>query len=227
MRHTTLIVPGFHGSGPEHWQSWLERQLPDARRVRGIDWETPVLARWASAVRREIDASPHAVWIVAHSFGCLASIVAASDRPDKVAGALLVAPADPARFGPLGLRDDRQDPADDLGPWLPHVQTGFPCVVVASTNDPWVRLSVAAYWADRWGARFICLGPVGHINIESGFGPWPEGLTLLQAMQDGRSSSLIGAIDDTGTFRKRRTPHLARLRHHTREILHGKRSGSA
>ncbi|QTQ37759.1 RBBP9/YdeN family alpha/beta hydrolase [Aromatoleum petrolei] len=106
MRHTTLIVPGFHGSGPDHWQTWLERRLPDARRVRGVDWEAPVLARWAAAVRREIDESAHSVWLVAHSFGCLASVVAAADRPERVAAALLVAPADPARFGPLGLLEE-------------------------------------------------------------------------------------------------------------------------
>lgn len=111
MRHTTLIVPGFHGSGPGHWQTWLEQRLPDARRVRGVDWEAPVLARWAAAVRREIDESAHAVWLVAHSFGCLAGAVAAADRPERVAGARLVTPADPARFGPLGLLEDAPGPA--------------------------------------------------------------------------------------------------------------------
>jgi len=43
-QRTTLIVPGFHGSGPDHWQSWFEARLPEARRVIGIDWEAPVLA---------------------------------------------------------------------------------------------------------------------------------------------------------------------------------------
>lgn len=220
MRHTTLIVPGFHGSGPEHWQSWLEGQLPDARRVRGIDWDAPVLARWAGAVRREIDASPRAVWIVAHSFGCLASIVAATDRSDKVAGALLVAPADPARFGPLGLRDELDHPANDLGPWLPQAYPGFPCVVVASTNDPWVRLSVAAYWANRWDARFINLGPTGHINVDSGFGAWPDGLALLQGMQQAQEDLPLGSIGGARIAHKGRRSALARLRHHTRGSLH-------
>jgi uncharacterized protein len=216
MRHTTLIVPGFHGSGADHWQSWLEDQLPDTRRVRGIDWEAPVLARWACAVRDEIDVSPHAVWIVAHSFGCLAGIVAASDRPDKIAGALLVAPADPARFGPLGLCDDN---AANLGPWLPQEQPGFPCVVVASTNDSWVRMSVAAYWAKRWDARLINLGPAGHINIESGFGPWPYGLELLQGMQQAHEDLPLGSIGSRQVPHKGRSSALARLRHYTRGSL--------
>lgn len=219
MRHTTLIVPGFHGSGTDHWQSWLQEQLPDARRVTGIDWELPVLARWAGAVRREIDESAHAVWIVAHSFGCLASVVAAADRPERVAGALLVAPADPARFGPLGLCGDGSSHTEDLGPWLPQGQLGFPCAVIASTNDPWVRLTVAAYWADRWGSRFINIGAAGHINVESGFGAWPYCLELLQGMQQAHEDLPLGAIGGSMVSPKGRRSALARLRHHTRGSL--------
>ena len=78
MLQTTLIVPGLNNSGPGHWQTWLEEQLPDVRRVRHIDWNVPVLARWATEVRREIDEAAGVVWLVAHSYGCLASVVAAA-----------------------------------------------------------------------------------------------------------------------------------------------------
>jgi uncharacterized protein len=227
MRHTTLIVPGFHGSGPDHWQTWLEEQLPDARRVGGIDWEAPVLARWAGAVRREIDEAPHAVWIVAHSFGCLASVVAAADRPERVAGALLVAPADPARFGPLGLAEEAAHRGDTLGPWLPSGQLDFPCAVIASTNDPWVRLTVAAYWADRWGSRFISIGAAGHINVDSGFGPWPYCLELLQGMQQAHEDLPLGAIGGAKVSQKGRRSALARLRHQTRASLELQRNDAA
>jgi predicted alpha/beta hydrolase family esterase len=30
---TTLIFPGVGGSEPPHWQSWLETQLGDAKRI--------------------------------------------------------------------------------------------------------------------------------------------------------------------------------------------------
>ena len=52
-------------------------------------------------------------------------------------------------------------------------------IVVASTNVPWVRLSSAAYWADCWGSRLDPIGPAGHINTDSGHGPWPEGLVMF------------------------------------------------
>lgn len=219
MRYTTLIVPGFHDSGPEHWQSWLERQLPDARRVSGIDWEAPVLARWAAEVRREIDAAGGAVWLVAHSFGCLASVVAAADRPEKVAGALLVAPADPARFGPLGLAGVEASAGKDVAGGLPQSALGFPSAVVASTDDPWAKFTVAAYWADRWGSRLINAGCAGHINPESGFGPWPEGLELLLSMRRAHEDLPLGAIGTERGRHKGRQGALARLRHRTRSIL--------
>lgn len=45
-----------------------------------------MLARWAGAVRDAIDRAPGPVWVVAHSFGCLASVVAAADAPHNRRG---------------------------------------------------------------------------------------------------------------------------------------------
>jgi len=195
MQHTTLIVPGFHGSGPAHWQTWFEAQVPDARRISGIDWEQPVLARWAQAVRDGIDQSPGPVWLVAHSFGCLASVLAAASRPERVAGLLLVAPADPERFTPRGLRDASTVPElPSLARWIPRKPLDAPSLVVASTNDPWVRLSSAAYWAQCWGSQLENIGAAGHINVDSGHGPWPHGLALFKALQAAQGDVPLGAI---------------------------------
>ena len=217
MRHTTLIVPGFHGSGPAHWQSWLEHEESGARRVGGIDWEAPVLARWAGEVRREIDHAPGVVWLVAHSFGCLAAVVAAADRPEKVAGALLVAPADPARFTPFGLlHQDSKGDVHGLAPWLPRSPLSFPSIVVASSDDPWIKLMVAAYWADRWGSRLLNIGRAGHISVDSGFGPWPAGLELLRAMQAAHDGLPLGTIGERQAALRGRGGALAKIRHRTR-----------
>lgn len=218
MQHTTLIVPGFHGSGPLHWQTWIEHRLAGAQRVRGIDWEQPVLARWAGAVRDEIDAAPHAVFLVAHSYGCLASVVAAADRPEKVAGALLVAPADPQRFGPFGLRE-MADEGSSVAAWLPDTPLECPSIVVASRNDPWVKFDSAAFWAERWGSRLMDIGDAGHINTESGYGPWPFGLDLLVAMQRVHDDVPLGAISSQANSQRGRHGALARIRHHTRFTL--------
>ena len=219
MRHTVLIVPGYRGSGPGHWQSWLEGELPEARRVTGIDWDEPLLARWAGEVRREIDAAPGAVWLVAHSFGCLASVVAAADRPQRVAGLLLVAPADPERFELLGVRETPQRRAG-VGGFLPQSAFSCPSILVASRNDPWLQPDAARAWAERWGSRLIDIGDAGHVNVESGHGPWPLALGLLQQLRDSAGDLPLGMIaPDRRAPLRGRSSALARLRHQTRRFL--------
>ena len=166
---TTLIVPGLKSSGPTHWQTWLEHRLAGSVRVNQRDWNDPHLPDWSSRVRREIARSSGPVFIAAHSFGALAAVQAASDHADRIAGVLLVAPADPEHFG--------------VAEFLPARPLEFPAIVVASTNDPWISLDSAAQWADRWGADLIGLGEAGHINAESGFGPWPKALALLERLR--------------------------------------------
>ena len=181
MPATPLIVPGLHGSGPQHWQSWLETRVAGARRVQQADWERPALEVWAQAVGDEIDRAAGPVILVAHSFGCLAAVHAAASRQDRVAAALLVAPAEPERFSRHGLRGDAAAPGiTDL---LPATRLGFPSLLVASSNDPWLSPRRAEWLAERWGSRLLCLGAVGHINVDSGFGPWPQGLALLESLR--------------------------------------------
>ncbi len=166
---TTLIVPGLNSSGSAHWQTWFEQQLPDAVRVIQRDWKRADLPEWASRVRREISRRDGPILIAAHSFGALAAIQAADDYRDRIAGALLVAPADPEKFGVADL--------------LPAGALGFPVTLVASTNDRWLSLDRARTLAARWNAKLVDLGAAGHVNAEAGFGPWPRGLALLQELE--------------------------------------------
>ncbi|HRP24419.1 MAG TPA: alpha/beta hydrolase [Thauera sp.] len=219
MRQTVLIVPGYRGSGAGHWQTWLEGELPEARRAEGIDWDTPLLARWAGEVRREIDQAAGTVWLVAHSFGCLASVVAAADRPHKVAGLLLVAPADPERFELLGVREDpRRTPG--VSAFLPQSAFNCPSILAFSRSDPWLKPPIARQWAERWGSKLVDVGDAGHINAESGHGPWPLALELLQQLQDTAADLPLGLIAPQGGGPLRgRSSVLARLRHQTRRSL--------
>ncbi|MBK9079784.1 MAG: alpha/beta hydrolase [Hyphomicrobium sp.] len=166
---STLIIPGLRSSGPAHWQSWFETQIVSTVRVIQPDWTTPDLNAWSARIRRDITRTPGRLYIVAHSFGALAAVQAANNHATRIAGALLVAPADPDKFGVSSL--------------LPHDPLPFPTVVVGSTNDPWMSLQKAADWADGLGAEFVNLGAAGHINVDSGFGPWPEGLQLLERLR--------------------------------------------
>lgn len=173
---TTLIIPGLHNSGPDHWQSWFEAHVPGSVRVIQRDWRDANLPDWASRVRREINRIPGKLFIAAHSFGVLAAVQAAQDHSDRIGGALLVAPADPERF--------------NVADYLPQQPLAFNSVVVGSTNDPWMRHDRAAHWADTWGSDFVSLGAAGHINADSGFGPWPEGLALLLRLRRQHAANL-------------------------------------
>jgi uncharacterized protein len=166
---TTLIVPGLRSSGPTHWQTWLEHRVKGSVRVSQRDWNDAHLPDWSSRVRREISRAGGPVFIAAHSFGALAAVQAAGDRAERIAGLLLVAPADPEHFG--------------VAEFLPTKRLTFPVIVVASRNDRWMSFEAAESWAKLWGADLVDLGAAGHINSEAGFGPWPEALALLERLR--------------------------------------------
>ncbi|MFI4979289.1 MAG: RBBP9/YdeN family alpha/beta hydrolase [Nevskiales bacterium] len=160
-----LVVPGLRGSGAQHWQSQWERRFPQFVRVQQDDWNVPDLDRWARRiVETALDLDGPAL-VVAHSFGCLAAVRAETFQSNLIAGALLVAPANPERFGVEWV--------------LPQVPLLFPSTVVASSNDPSMPLGHARQWAADWGSEFIDLGAKGHINGESGLGEWVEGQRLM------------------------------------------------
>jgi len=166
---TTLVVPGLKGSDVDHWQSWFERKIPNCIRVVQRDWNSANLPDWSAKLRRELNRAPGRIWIVAHSFGCLATVQTAFDYRERISGLMLVAPADPEKFGLRGQ--------------ITEVPLGMPSVVVASTNDPWMSFDRAAALAETWGAEFVNIGAAGHINPRAGFGPWPHGLEIYRRLR--------------------------------------------
>lgn len=165
-----LIVPGLHDSGPAHWQTWLHALHPQALRVRQDDWSVPDLDRWAERIAQTLDGPDDTpVVAVAHSFGCLALAQAIGRGPSRVSAALLVAPADPERFG--------------VQRRLHPTALAARSTLVASDTDPWMSAAEALRWARRWGSHFHNLGDAGHINAEAGFGPLPLAARWVQRAQ--------------------------------------------
>ena len=166
-----LVVPGLNDSGPAHWQTWLQLRHPGALRVQQPDWATAHLVNWSNEVTRTLHRAGDRSFIaLAHSFGCLALVHHLLSLPDSpIVAALLVAPADPARFGIASALHRRP---------LPIGST-----VVASRTDPWMGIADAAGWAARWGSRFVDVGDAGHINVDSGHGPWPFASHWVRRMQ--------------------------------------------
>ena len=46
--------------------------------------------------------------------------------------------------------------------------------MLISENDPWLSFEDAQVLAKAWKIKPINLGAVGHVNVASGFGPFPE-----------------------------------------------------
>ena len=165
-----LVIPGLNDSGPAHWQSWLQGQFSRrATRVDQDDWASADLARWSQRIEMTLARHPGSRWVaVAHSFGCLALLRHLALGGEGIQSALLVAPADPAKFGVAGK--------------LPQSLLAIPSVLLASETDPWMTFDAACAWARVWGSQVISLGDAGHINTEAGFGPLPQAKTLVEQM---------------------------------------------
>lgn len=167
-----LIIPGYTNSGPGHWQTRWESKLATARRVEQSEWAKPVKDDWVQRLADEVNASTRPVVLVAHSLGVATAIHAIPLFKKKVAGAFLVAPPEVAnpKIRPKHLMTFGPYPRDPLP---------FPTLTVASRNDPFGSYDHADDIAASWGSVLVDAGVSGHINEESGHGPWPEGTMVF------------------------------------------------
>lgn len=175
-----FTLPGWQGSGAQHWQMRWANLFGD-QVVEQHDWMQPLRGDWITrledAVQNQLSQNPNQnIAFVAHSLGChlLASWAALSPNVKHVAGALLVAPPDTARA----------DFPPQMHSWRKPVlnKVSFLTTLVASSDDPFSSLSASEMLAQHWGANLINIGARGHINAESGLGDWPVGRALLQAL---------------------------------------------
>lgn len=175
-----LIVPGWQNSGPDHWQSRWERNLRTARKAIQDDWESPNAEVWGEKIAKFARGATQPVVVVAHSLGV--PIVAANGEKLKragVIGAFLVAPADVefAQFWP-DTGGKRWPPESGTGGLdkMPLDKLPFPSHLIVANNDLYCSFARAIVLSEAWGSKLTDAGETGHINIESGHGPWPEGL---------------------------------------------------
>ena len=181
-----LVLPGWQGSGPDHWQSRWERSH-GYQRVEQHDWQRPLRGDWIARLEDVLLSCTGPAVLVAHSLGCLtvAAWAAHSQNTHRVKAALLVAPPDTAR----------EDIVQMLPGWVvPLRKLPFKSILFASSNDPFCGIDQAQRFASDWGAKLINAGLCGHINADSGLGDWPEAhAELLQVMNLPEADKLIGS----------------------------------
>lgn len=170
-----FTVPGLGNSGPDHWQTFFERSNDNFIRINQTDWDEPNCKDWIETIDQTISAYDlSTVVLIGHSLGCATIAHWATQYNKKIKAALLIAPSDleapqytfkTAGFSPM-----------------PRKKINFKTLIVASSNDPWVSLDRAKYFADTWGSELINIGDAGHINASSGYGEWEEGLSILNRL---------------------------------------------
>ena len=172
-----LILHGLGGSGPDHWQSWLAEQLRLAGNHVAYpvlpDPDHPRLEAWLASL--ETLRMPGQT-VVCHSLACCLWLHHRDRGGPPADRVLFVAPAWPE-------------------PMLPEIAGFFPVPlepalaegarVACSDADPYCPRGCVDVFAGPLGVAADVLPGAGHINPETGYGPWPAALAWAQGAKNG------------------------------------------
>jgi uncharacterized protein len=171
----TVVVPGWTGSGDDHWQTWLEARLQEdgrsTRRPAFADVDRPDLPEWLIALRAALDGLPADGYdVVAHSLGAVLWLHHVADTGDapRAARVALVSPPSP------------QTAIAEIAPFFPPpmdidtVRRGADgTVLVAGDDDPYLPEGIAAAYGLPLKMATTVIPGGGHLNPDSGYGEWP------------------------------------------------------
>lgn len=177
-----VLVHGYDGSGPGHWQHWLAGELAG----RGAAFTFPELPDpldpvrdvWVRELASIVRASPRPVTFVAHSLGCWAvDHFLEAHGSDGVFAALLVAPPSPySLFEPI---QGFLPPPRSRERWAPIAAR---TLVLGSDDDEYASDDEFVELAGRIGAGCEILPGKGHLNAAAGFGPFPRVVDWLTSV---------------------------------------------
>lgn len=172
--HRYLILHGLDGSPEGHWQHWLACQL----RERGHEVSFPQMPSPSSPnldygnglLHLELAQSVDTT-LIAHSLGAYLWLRYASKRyAFPVKRALIVAPPSRSLIESCP-RVAAARPFQLDGPKIRR--SAGEILLVGSSADPYCPEGFEVEYATRLGIRFLATpASTGHINAESGFGPW-------------------------------------------------------
>lgn len=183
---TVLIVPGLRDHVPGHWQTLLASRLPRVRTVTPMGRDNLDCYARVEAIEEAATRIDGPIIVVAHSGGVISVVHWARLTRRAVRGALLATPADFDQPLPEGYPSME---ALEGGGWLPVPRNALPfrSIVAGSRNDPLAAYERVAAFARSWGSKLIDLGGVGHLNPASGFGEWPQAVSLINELDAAAS----------------------------------------
>lgn len=160
-----LILHGYLGNGPDHWQTWLAGRLRDTGHDVAYpelpDPDHPRLGAWLEALnplRRPGDV------VVCHSLACVLWLHHRAGGGPAAQRALLVAPP---------LPEPMLDELQSFYPFPLLPGSSPEARIVASDADEYNPRGGAHTFAAPLGLAIDVLEGAGHINPDAGYGPWP------------------------------------------------------
>ncbi len=177
-----LILHGWGGNKPEHWQEHLARGLSEA----GVEVHAPKMPNpmypvpeaWLSEIRQALGgiADKSRLTVVAHSLGAISWMhLAASSEGDLLAERVLlvappyVIPEIPPLDAPPGVPAFFPPPLSEGGVRAAAGETA----IIASDNDDYATYEQTDAYAKRLGVTLYKLEGAGHISPYWGYGDWP------------------------------------------------------
>lgn len=182
---SVMLFHGWGGSDFPHWQSWLAGEI--AKEYGCVDFfrfpevDAPSYDAWKEAAVNELRKFRPDI-LVCHSLAnTLWFHLCNEDTVEMTLEELfLVAPP-------------------SLQCSIEELQSFFPVTppknlhakrvhLIVSDNDPYMRVEEAQILAKNLGVELTLIKGAGHINAQSGFGPWPWMLDqILQKERDARN----------------------------------------
>jgi predicted alpha/beta hydrolase family esterase len=172
-----LLLHGWQNRRPpEHWQHWLAAELE----VAGAQVvypqlpkpDAPSLEEWLSRLDQHLaELTGPERTVIGHSLGAILWLQHAvrAVRPGPADRALLVSPPGP------------EPPAPEIAAFFDLELDGAAVAaaagrteVVCSDDDPYSRAGAEEGYAKPLGLVCRVIPGAGHINPDSGYGPWPE-----------------------------------------------------
>lgn len=181
-----LILHGWGGNKPAHWQEHLAAQLTDLGRVvhypRMPEPAAPNLAAWLDRLAVELNTineqrSGSLLTVLAHSLGSITWLhyVAGRDSDSPIADRVLlvappyVVPQLPPIDVPPGVTDFFPPPIAPASIKSSAAST----VLVASDTDDYATFDQSSGYAQKFEIPIYLLKGAGHISPYYGYGEWP------------------------------------------------------
>lgn len=178
-----LLLHGYTGSGPGHWQRWLARAVSERGGLVDLphfsDPDAPDLGTWLRELDTHLEALPadRECVVLAHSLGChLWLHHAARENIAHVDRVLLVAPPGLDHPEPA-IRSFLPPPLDPANLRRAATETRL----VAGEGDPHCSMEDAKRLAEALRIEVDVLPGAAHVNVDAGYGEWPAALKWVRS----------------------------------------------